>query len=114
MSETDEQIEQIEISIKQATELVDAKKSMLNLIDSPDFKKMIEIGYFEKEASRLVLLRADPNMQSAELQKTLDKQIDAVGYFRQYIGFILQMGRQAEQDIASDENTREEMLSENL
>ena len=81
---------------------------------SKDFQGLVDTGYFVDEASRLVILRADPAMQSDSLQKTIDDGITAVGHFRQYLNTVMQIGRMAEQGIKEDEETRQELLAEEL
>lgn len=110
----EEQLENIEISIEQAKKAIDMMESLLKLTKNKDFKKVINEGYFEKEASRLVLLKADPSMQSPEDQRLLDNSIIAIGFLRQYFSAVIQMGRMAERSIANDEVTREELLGETL
>lgn len=110
----EEQIENIEISIEQAKKAIDSMNSLLKLTKNKDFKKVINEGYFEKEASRLVLLKADPSMQSPEDQRLIENSIIAIGFLRQYFSAVIQMGRMAERTLASDESTREELLSETL
>jgi len=108
------QIEQVELSIEQAKGAIDTMKSMISLRDNKDFKAIIEEGYFAKEASRLVLLRADSQMQDKIMQQTINDQITAVGYFRQYLSTIFQLGRMAETAVANDEKTLEELNAEGL
>jgi predicted ATPase with chaperone activity len=107
-------LETIELSIKHAKKSVDLMKSLDRLTRNRDFKALFLEGYFEKEPVRLVTLKADPNMQDAESQEAIIKQMDAIGTVRQYLSGILQMGRMAEKAIADDEATREEMLAEEL
>lgn len=112
MSES--QIEEIEISIEQAKSTISTMESLLKLTKNRDFKKVVLEGYFEKEASRLVLLKADPSLQKDEDQNQIMNQINAIGYVRQYFNTIMQLGRMAERSLEADENTREELLGENL
>ena len=114
MSNVEEQLEQIEISDKQAKEMVSKMESLLRLVKNRDFKKVIEEGYFEKEASRIVLLKGDPEMQSEADQRTLDNMIIAVGGLRQYLSSTMQIGRMAQRDLAANAEAREEMLAETL
>jgi len=111
---TDQNIETIEISIKQGKETVDKMNSLLKLTKNKDFKKVIDDGYFVEEASRLVLLKADPSLQSTEDQRQIDNSILAIGYFRQYLATIFQLGRMAEKSLKEDEEVREELMSEEL
>lgn len=111
---TDEQLNQVELSIEHAQKTIGLMNSVLKLSDNADFKAVIEVGYFEKEASRLVLLKADPNMQGENDQKMINNAINAIGYFRQYLGTTIQLGRMAENAVKADQETREELLSEGL
>lgn len=108
----DQQIEQIELSIEAAKENVEKMEALLRLIDNKDFKTIIDDGYFKNEAARLVILKADPEMQEAKFQDQLDKGIIAVGQLRQYFRTIMQIGRMAERSIRDDEQTRQELLAE--
>lgn len=109
-----EQIEEIELSMDQAKESISNMTSLLNLTKNEDFKRIIEQGYFEKEASRLVLLRASPQTQDEETQKSIDNAITAIGHFRQYLMTIMQIGRTAERALEQDEATHAELLQEAL
>lgn len=109
-----EEIETIELSMAQAKHSIDMKNSFNKLLSNDNFKKIVTEGYFEKEATRLVLMRADPAMQADSDQKAINKQIDAVGYLRQYFVTLMHIGRMAEKTLADDENTREELLQEDL
>lgn len=104
--------EQISVDIDEAKKVVALKESVLKLTKNRDFISIVEDGYFQDEASRLVLLKADPQMQTKEKQKALNKSIDAIGYFRQYLGAQIQMGSMAEKALADDEQTREELAME--
>ena len=108
------EIEQIDISIDVARKDVSKMDGLLRLIKNKDFETLIDDGYFVNEASRLVILRADPSMQDASIQKTIDDGITAIGHFRQYLNTVMQIGRMAEQGIKEDEETRQELLAEEL
>ena len=47
-------------------------------------------------------------------QAYLTNSIIAIGYLRQYLSSVMQMGQQAERDIFNAEKTREEILAEEL
>jgi len=108
------EIEQIEVSIDAARKDVDKMEGLLRLIKNNDFKSLIDDGYFVDEASRLVILKADPSMQEDRVQKNINDSITAVGHFRQYLNTVMQIGRMAEQGIKEDEETRQELLAEEL
>lgn len=106
-----ETLEAIDRSIKQAQALVELGSAVDRLRSNKDFKKIVIEGYFEKEAIRLVHLKADPSMQSAASQQSITQQMDAIGAFSQYLDMALRHADQARKQIASDEAVRDEILS---
>ena len=56
---SNEAINAIERDIKEARKHVELGDSLERLLNNRDFKKVIVEGYFEKEAARLVHLKAD-------------------------------------------------------
>lgn len=109
-----DEVEQIELSIQEAKKNVNKMQALLRLIDNKDFQVVLDDGYFRDEASRIVILKADPEMQKEEYQKQLDNSIIAIGGLRQYFRTVMQLGRMAERSISDDERTREELLAEEL
>jgi len=107
-------LEQIELSIGQAKANIEKMEALQRLTANKDFEKIVLEGYFEKEASRLVLLKAEPAVQGADEQSQINKSIDAIGYVRQYFNTIMQFGRMSERALLEDEKTREELLSEQI
>jgi len=108
----EQQIEEIEVSIAAAKEHIAKMEALFRLTENKDFKEIIDDGYFVKEASRVVLLKADPEMQDEKYQKQLNDSIIAIGVLRQYFRSVIQLGRMAERSIEDDENTRQELLAE--
>lgn len=106
------ELENIELSIEQARLSVNTRAALNTLTDDKNFKKVVTEGYFKDEASRLVLLKADPSMQTPAHQNTLEKSIDAIGYFRLYLSTIYQLGAMAEKAMIEDEATRDELEAE--
>lgn len=109
---TEEQIEQINVTIESAKKSVKMRDDLRKLIDNPLFDEVIIKGYFEGESSRLVLLRADPSMESEINQKRIDHGIIAIGNLRQYFRTIVQIGGMAEKSLSADEETHDQLLSE--
>lgn len=109
-----EQIESIERSIKQAKVIVDFGDAIERLRSNKDFKKVFSEGYFQQEAIRLVHLKADPSMQTPASQESIIAQMDAIGAVSQYLTIGLQLAVMAGKQIASDEETREEIIAEEL
>jgi len=105
-------LKQVEDNIKQATVHVEFGTAVERLRTNRDFKKVIVEGYFEEEAVRLVHLKADPAMQTAERQESIVKQMDAIGALNQFFQTKLHLAAMASKAIASDEETLDELLNE--
>jgi hypothetical protein len=110
----DSTIQAIEENIRKAKKFVEAGDALERLQANKDFKEIIMSGYFEKEAIRLVHLKADENFQTAERQKMVIAQMDAIGALNQYFRTIFHQASMAKKAIDADEETRDEMLAEEL
>jgi len=107
-------VEQIEVSIETAKIAVAKRDALLRLSKNPDFKLVIEDGYFVEESKRLVLLKASPAMGSTEHQENIIKAIDGIGSLFQYLVATTQTGEQMERSLKADEITRDELLEEQV
>lgn len=107
-------IEEIELNIEQAKTIVARGNALERLRNNRDFKKIIVEGYFEKEAIRLVHLKSDFNMQDDVSQASITKQMDAIGSLSQYFSNIFRESDLASKAISHDEETREELLAEDI
>lgn len=107
-------VERIELTIDQARNTIALMQSLDRLSQNKDFQDIIDNGYFRDEAVRLVHLRSDPQMQEDHMRRNIDEQIMAVGSFRGYLNRILQQGHAAQSAIMEHEQTREELLQEDL
>jgi hypothetical protein len=114
MSETQEQINEVEMSIADAKKAVQRRDAMYRLEKNKDFKALILEGFMEKHAVRQVMLKASPQMQSPELQAMVDMQITAIGQFKQFMYGVVVMGNNAEKAMEADEATLEELHAEEL
>lgn len=108
------QIEEIELNIQQAKTIVANGVALERLRNNRDFKKVIIEGYFEKEAIRLVHMKSDFNSQSAESQQDIDNDMIAIGRLSKYFNEVFRRADLASKAIESDEETREELLAEEL
>lgn len=113
MSHTDT-VQAIEKEIQHSKELVELGKGLERLRSNRDFKKIIVEGYLEQECIRLVLLKADQNMQSTEKQASIVKQMDAIGALHQYFQTVLVKASIAEKSLVADEQERELLIVEGL
>jgi len=110
----EQDIQEQEVTIEDAKERIALRDGLIKLTKNREFKKIIETGYFEAEAARVVAAKANPALQGAEQQLILDKQINAIGGLRQYFGMIVGIGNQAEQALGEHIETLEAMRQEDL
>jgi len=82
------------------------------LTANKDFTSIVLEGYFKAEASRSVLLKAEPSMQDAESQLQITKSIDSIGYLRQYFNTIMQFGKMSLKAIEDHKDTHAELMVE--
>lgn len=113
MSNTDT-VQAIEKAIQHSKELVELGKVLERLRSNRDFKKLIIEGYLEKECIRLVLLKADQNMQTVERQASIVKQMDAIGSVDQYFQTVFVKASMAEKSLELDEQERDLLVLEGL
>jgi hypothetical protein len=112
MSEIEQNIKQVEMSIEEAKHNVENRDLVLSLSKHPDFRKLIMRGYFEQEAIRLVHLKGAQGMQSPEQQMLVNNAMLAISNLKQYFDNLVQMGNVSEKALAEHEKTREELLAE--
>lgn len=96
---SNEQIQEQQDHIARLRKDVDLADSLDRLLNNKDFKEVILKGYFEKEAVRLVHVKADPNMQTPERQASVLRDIDAIGTFRGFLDLIGRRGVLARKGI---------------
>lgn len=106
---SDNTVQEIELSIEQAKEFVERGKALERLRANPDFQAIVLKGYFENEAIRLVHLKSDPNVQGAEQQAAINKDIDAIGAFQWYLRVTQMQAQQAAVAIADGEEALDEI-----
>lgn len=109
-----EQLNAVEIDIERARELIELAEALKRLHNNKDFKLIIREGYFKEEASRVVIVRADPEMASEEDQKQINDIITSIGGLFAYFHKIYALGNRAQMSLVADEETRSEILEEQL
>lgn len=105
-------IQEIELNIVRAKEIVAKGDALERLMKNQDFKAVVQRGYFEAEAIRLVHLKSDPQFQTPDRQQSIVSQMDAIGALNQYFEVVFRQADMARKAIASDEETRDELLAE--
>jgi CHAT domain-containing protein len=109
---TQDTVQAIEKNIQEAKEILELGNSLERLKLNRDFREVVLKGYFEKEAIRLVHLKADPLFQSPERQQSILAQIDAIGTLSGYFATVLQKADIARKAIEADEEERDAILAE--
>jgi hypothetical protein len=114
MENSEQQLRQVQLTIEQAKASIERMKKLQRLFQNEDFQDIINEGYFVEEAARLVGARADANIQGKEQQRHINLLIDGVGALRHYFSNIERWGHMAEDALKNHEETREEILREQL
>lgn len=109
-----ESVKEIEKQIQRAKELVESGKALERLRSNRDFKKIVVENYLEQECIRLVLAKADPNLQSEAKQASILRQIDAIGALSQYFHTVYASAAVAEKSLEADEQERELLIAEGV
>lgn len=111
-TEMQELEETVRLTEEYAKEFGDLSDALERLEKNPDFKKVILEGYFEKNASRLVLLRADGNIRAnPEAKESIDDQLIAIGELRQYFIAVKTRGYQAKEALKEADKMMEEAIA---
>lgn len=105
-------VEALDESIREHQKLVDFGQAIERLRKNTDFKKVVVDGYLKNEALRVVHLKADPNFQTPERRATLERQLDAIAFFGDYLNTQMIFAERAVRQITDAERTREEILAE--
>jgi len=107
------QIEEVELSIAEARKMVDRGRTAERLAKNPEFKTLVLDGYFVEEAARLALLYSDPNL-SPEIRDHVIRDLAGPGAFKRYLSTIVQFGQMAAREILEAEETLDELREEEL
>lgn len=108
----EQHIEEIELNIAQAREIVALGDALERLLRNADFDKVFTQGYLTDEAVRLVHLKGDLHMQDENSQRMILSQMDAISAFTGYVQKVRQQAEHARKAIEADEETRDELLAE--
>lgn len=107
------QIEEVELSIEHAKEIIARGAMAERLSHNPDFKKLVLEGYFVSEAARLALLFSDPNI-SDEIRDAVGRELMGPGTFKRYLSTMVQMGHIAQRELGEHMETLDEIREEEL
>lgn len=110
-SQIQNEIEEVELSIAYAKEIVARGAMAEKLSHNADFKKLVLEGYFVNEAARLALLYSDPNL-NAETREAVARELSGPGTFKRYLSTLVQMGHIAQRELREHTETLDEIRSE--
>lgn len=100
-------VHEVEVTIEEMEAVIDKLSALERLGNNADFKLIVNEGYFDHEARRLVMLYSDktppgdPRITVAEQKTATGEQIEAIGMFRQYLATIQNFGRSARLELDS-------------
>ena len=100
----------IEEEITKAKIDLNKAKALTRLNLNKDFKEVISIGYLEKEVVKLVHSKA--NFLTIEANEQINRRIDAISFFIQYLSNIELNGSSAEAFIAESEDLLDQIQGE--
>jgi hypothetical protein len=103
-------INQVEVTMEFAKELIKNADVAQRLTNNPDFKAIILDGYFADEAARLGHLVGDPETVMDPKRGTMvQNDLIGIGALKRYMSTILMLGRRAEADLLEQGETLEEL-----
>ena len=105
-------LEQVEIQIDMANKLRALRDNCVKLTASETWKDVIDTGYFKEEAARLVMAKSS-NL-SAEQMQLIDNMMLGIGALANYIESVMRRGAEMDQAIGEHEETRDEILAEEI
>ena len=109
---TEEKLDSLGNSITRYKAMYDRGNRMRKLQANPDFVELFEEDYFKEYAGALVVMRADPAMQTPDKQQDLLRNMDGIGFMQKYMQGVIGRGNQAGDQIKAYEDEREYLLKE--
>lgn len=109
---SEEDIKIVEVTIEELKESIELAEALKRLQSNPDFNKVINKGYLEDNAIRLVALRSSPSLQEKEQQESVLKEIDGIGALLNYFRRIMYMGEEAKADLVNEQETLDSLRGE--
>ena len=111
MNTVNSDIQQLEMSITQAKAIAERGHRVLELINNPIFKEIVDDGYLLKEAARLAHLMSDSGLSPA-IRADVERSLTGPGSFKQYLMTIIRQGQMAEEAIGEAQEELVDALAE--
>lgn len=91
--------EDIEHTIKQNEVFITRADKLQRLLDNEDFKELITEGFLKKFALEQVYALANPQLQDDKFQAKIQKHLQGIASFNDYLEEILANGQVAKEDL---------------
>ena len=105
-------LEKIEIEIETAKAYIEDKEAILKLRENKFFKQIILERYFKEEAVSLVMLKGKNIPPDQMIQ--VDHAMYGISALKSFLDSIVDYGVQLEQQLRDSEQTRTEILKEDI
>ena len=105
-------LEQVEIQIDIANKLRALRDNCVKLTASEPWKDVIDTGYFKEEAARLVMAKSAS--LTPEQMQIIDNMQYGIGALANFIESVMRRGAEMDQALNEHEETREEILAEEI
>ena len=105
-------LEQVEIQIDMAQKLRKLRDNCVKLTASEPWKDVIDTGYFKEEAARLVMAKSS-NLNSQQME-LIDRMQYGIGALANFIESVMRRGAEMDQALNEHEETRDEILAEEV
>lgn len=119
MSDVERQIDGVELSINEAKEKIERSKALRRLEKNKDFQFLFLDGLMKDDAVRQVMLLAAPGLKApgegpAVAKAGIEARIDMIGELYNWCRWTHLEGEQARGALEEHEQTRQELLAEQL
>ncbi len=112
MNPTEDQLQQVEVSLEQAKNIVERADAYNRLTQNNDFKFLIEDCYFNKEPVRITMNLANSHLSKKETEEYAMTALNSISLLNQFFTMVIIKGEEARKAVEFDEMTREELLQE--
>ena len=106
-------LEHVDIQIATAEKLILLRDNFYRLSENKHFKEIITNEYFKEEAARLVMAKSNTNLDEKQ-QRSIDNMIAGIGSLSNFFDMIVRRGNEMEVSLKEFEQTREEILAEEV
>lgn len=108
MSNIQQDIQEVQLTIEEAKEIIAMGDAIERLFKNRDFKKVVLEGYFEKEAVRYVKLLGDANLTEKGREEIL-RDMTGVGVFNYYLHMRRMEADHLREEVKQHEDTLDEL-----